>query len=147
MKICSDEQIENIDLDFDLNIELEDIKISNLVRIIRTYGVYGLTYVENLLRRAIMNKDIKAQNRIRRAIEQEKIISIKIFMETVKNGTHLSYLDSMTPEAIDWLSRDFIYIITKSEGPDMYKYDRYYAILVAYMKDNKKLTMQTKREG
>lgn len=129
------------------DIDLKSLKINDLVQVIRKCGFKGLSSIDTLLRNAIANHDEETVIKIRQAIFLEKLRNVNFFKNEVIKGTYKSYLDSMSQYDKDCLVRDFIYFITRMDEGEMYDYDYYYALLVAYMNESKKLTMQTKREG
>ena len=122
-------------------LSIADADIKSLVHLIREKGrLYG----DNLLRRSAILRDNNTTNNILEAIRLLRLKNVNSFKIEVVNGTYQSYLDNMTKEERDELIKDFIYVLTQMDMEG--KYDYYYALLSIYVKENAKLTMQTKKE-
>lgn len=122
-------------------LSIADADIKSLVHLIREKGrLYG----DNLLRRSAILRDNNTTNNILEAIRLLRLKNVNSFKIEVVNGTYQSYLDNMTKEERDELIKDFIYVLTQMDLEG--RYDYYYALLSIYVKENTKLTMQTKKE-
>jgi len=122
-------------------LSIADADIKSLVYLINEKG---RLHADNLLRKYAILRDNNTTNNILEAIRLLRLKNVNSFKIEVVNGTYQSYLDNMTSEGRDELIKDFIYVLTQMDMEG--KYDYYYALLSIYVKENAKLTMQTKKE-